>query len=586
MNKNLNFAIQKINILEENDKSFLKVEFYAIAEGLCRNDVIFTLDGMEKSLATFYNKPILAAFNKNTNEFEGHNDLGIRLDIENGVEYIDYDSGLLDGIAEKGIGVIPSESNVRIEEYEGKKWIIFDALIWTKYNYKAVKLLNELNKERVSVEITLTDYKIDDETEVITANEFIFDGVTIIGIPEGIEGAHLKVGQFAQSESFNKYQQALMFAYKENKDKGVNDKPPKDNENDKNISRKGDNQDMKFDFKGMGLNTFREKIENSLRDFTYEDDYGWSCRKYWVADLFPDENIVILEDIEDKKLFKIPFFINDERKVIVEIDKREEVEVGYIATNYGIKVDFESHKVKLEKLNGNKEKEEQMELKFREQFVEKDYTPICKYDKYVLFTKKDEEGKLYKLEFDFIDKCEDEKFDEVFTQLSLFDFVENTKLENETVKKEEFELVKAEKDELEKKFSETQEELNVKNEQLSNVEKELNEQKEKYVTLESELTSVKEKVVETEFARFKLKSEKSIKEIADEFGEGKDAFIKDVFAKIDAKEVTNDDELDNYIGQLLLKQTKEKKNKRSQFGITPPDTISQNDAKSKLIENA
>ena len=70
------------------NKDFLEIEIYAISEGMVGNDCFFTLESMEKSLPTFYNKFILGYFNcfgnvNNFGKFEEHNsDIKIDLDTE------------------------------------------------------------------------------------------------------------------------------------------------------------------------------------------------------------------------------------------------------------------------------------------------------------------------------------------------------------------------------------------------------------------------------------------------------------------------------------------------------------------------
>jgi hypothetical protein len=69
------------------------------------------------------------------------------------------------------------------------------------------------------------------ENDIDIVDTFIFDGVTILGyhkgtknlLQEGIEGAHLKLIEFTNSEKFVKFKEALTFAYNQDVIEEVND---------------------------------------------------------------------------------------------------------------------------------------------------------------------------------------------------------------------------------------------------------------------------------------------------------------------------------------------------------------------------
>jgi hypothetical protein len=169
---------------------------------------------MEKSLVTFKNKPVLGYFNVQNSNFEEHNS-DINMDYETGESFYDYTKNG----SEKPLGLISESDVVEIVELDGKNWIKVTASIWTKYNKQAVENLIKSKRKKVSVEVTIVDYTVnEDETETI--NAFIFDGVTILGnkrgtktlVEEGIEGAHLKLLEFISSDKFTKYKTAMCFA--------------------------------------------------------------------------------------------------------------------------------------------------------------------------------------------------------------------------------------------------------------------------------------------------------------------------------------------------------------------------------------
>lgn len=203
------------------NKDFLEIEIYAISEGMVGNDCFFTLESMEKSLPTFYNKFILGYFNcfgnvNNFGKFEEHNS-DTKIDLDTEEEYPSY----LNYNAEKAMGLIRESDLVEIIPYKGKKWIHLTAAILVKYNREAVKhLLKNTKTQQVSVEISVTKSH-NDEDGVTIIEEFVLDGITLLGTYKnsnieaqaGIQGAHLLIKDFKNSEDYEKEEENLQFAY-------------------------------------------------------------------------------------------------------------------------------------------------------------------------------------------------------------------------------------------------------------------------------------------------------------------------------------------------------------------------------------
>ena len=180
---------------EENDSDFLKVTIMAIAEGKNKNHSIFTLEGMKTNKDSFINKPILCAF-PNQQIGDNHN-FDIVVDPETGEPYQSF----LDKKSERPVGMIPESSNIRIENIDGKNWIVLDGYIWKKYNYELVKDIlkksngwSVRNNKNISVEII-----VDDETTQMSDDGYeIFsnwtgNGITILAdhVDPAIEGANI-----------------------------------------------------------------------------------------------------------------------------------------------------------------------------------------------------------------------------------------------------------------------------------------------------------------------------------------------------------------------------------------------------------
>ena len=202
---------------EENDSDFLKVTIMAIAEGKNKNHSIFTLEGMKTNKDSFINKPILCAF-PNQQIGDNHN-FDIVVDPETGEPYQSF----LDKKSERPVGMIPESSNIRIENIDGKNWIVLDGYIWKKYNYELVKDIlkksngwSVRNNKNISVEIIVDDETTqmsDDGYEVFS--NWTGNGITILAdhVDPAIEGANIsldiKEKNFSKT-NYNEYKKGFM----------------------------------------------------------------------------------------------------------------------------------------------------------------------------------------------------------------------------------------------------------------------------------------------------------------------------------------------------------------------------------------
>ena len=197
-----NFSSSK----EEEDSDFLKVTLMAIAEGKNLNKSIFTLRGMELNKDTFINKPILCAF-PNGQIGDNHN-FEIAIDPETAEPYQTF----LGKKSEKPVGMIPESSNIRIENINGRNWIVLDGYIWKKYNYELVQdILKKSNgwsirnNKNISVEILVDDETLEmseDGYEIL--NNWTGNGITILAdhVNPAIEGANISLDK--KERIFNK----------------------------------------------------------------------------------------------------------------------------------------------------------------------------------------------------------------------------------------------------------------------------------------------------------------------------------------------------------------------------------------------
>lgn len=208
------FYIENKNIryTKINNGDFLRLDIMAIAEGLSANGTYFTLESMKKAIPTFYNKPILAYYNKGKKDVEEHNFM-VSYDMELEEAFSDYDYAS----AEKPVGIIPESATVSIEKIEGKNWIVIKgALIWTEYNHRLIKIIEKNLTKKVSVEIE--DVESHDVNGILTYDIFKLYGITILGddIKEGIPGAKLTTENLVSDEEINRYKKHITYALNEN----------------------------------------------------------------------------------------------------------------------------------------------------------------------------------------------------------------------------------------------------------------------------------------------------------------------------------------------------------------------------------
>lgn len=217
MPKVFSVPVSKIDIEEINNGDFLKLKLYAISDTVNRNGSEFLREGFEESIPTIYNKPILAYFNKSMGDTEEHNS---RVDIDQyGDVFYDYD---YDG-AEKPVGVIPESAEIYVEQVDGKNWVVINpAYVWVEYNKRLIDVIKRQITKKVSVEIEAVDSWEEAGVEKIRVWKFL--GITILGkdrngnlIEEGIEGAHLVLDGYENSNTFNSYKSKFRFAMSSDK---------------------------------------------------------------------------------------------------------------------------------------------------------------------------------------------------------------------------------------------------------------------------------------------------------------------------------------------------------------------------------
>ena len=254
--KVLKFQLDKkdIKIKELLNGEFLEMQMDAISDIYPnRNKSHFTLACLQDLVGTVYNKPILGYFDTAKGimgDFKGHEcPNGLRYDPELDNLYYDYTA---EG-SEIPLGMIRESDTVEVihNDKTNLNWLRFTCVLWTQYNYKAVKsLLRARNgKSKVSVEVEVLESHYDaDGIEIF--DKCNLTGVTILGadVMEGIPDAHLNVLEVLDNALFQKKQKALRYAYSALENYNSNIAVETSNEGDNQVepSQKDSNNEINF----------------------------------------------------------------------------------------------------------------------------------------------------------------------------------------------------------------------------------------------------------------------------------------------------------------------------------------------------
>ena len=235
--KPLTQATGQLKVLQKLNKYEFAVEIALMREGLNNNR--WDYRNIESNFKSFIGQPILIAY-VGAKVGDGHNMRKVQK--PNG----DMVYTFVDGTAERIIGTLSEdESDFRIEERDGNKWIVAKGKIFAFYAREAVEKIIATGAMDVSVETDIYEsQKLADGTEVFT--EWAGLGVTILGddVPPAIPGARIKALK-ALREGFNsmKVQVASMVKAEEDPDDEDGDEDEID-EKDLPEDEKGVNKTM------------------------------------------------------------------------------------------------------------------------------------------------------------------------------------------------------------------------------------------------------------------------------------------------------------------------------------------------------
>lgn len=162
-----------------------KVEVWLLNDGVDRNNERF--ENLEEHRIMFVDTPLLVAY-VGDKIGDGHN-------FEQTVEADgSVSASFLDATAERIVGYFKLDKDIRIEEKDGKKWIVGIGYIWAWYAKQLVEKIKKQGLDGMSISIEALVYQsyMDEDTEVYTQYEIL--GTTILGddVRPAVAEAHIR----------------------------------------------------------------------------------------------------------------------------------------------------------------------------------------------------------------------------------------------------------------------------------------------------------------------------------------------------------------------------------------------------------
>lgn len=167
--------IENFEILPEeySDEQLATVEIYVCHDGNNRHNVPISREALVRAKDTLKNKFLVAGFDGN--DFEGHEP------------------------DEMIVGFFPESSKMKFEKRKGRTYLVAQAIMSKVYAKWAYDIFKEKGNQRdVSMEITVLRGQVDENDNLLTIDEFVFNGVTILGLSHvpACEGSSASIIKF------------------------------------------------------------------------------------------------------------------------------------------------------------------------------------------------------------------------------------------------------------------------------------------------------------------------------------------------------------------------------------------------------
>ena len=180
-----NSFIGKLKVLAEKDGWRQKAELWLLNDITNNND--WRYERLEEHRGLFAKTPILVAY-VGDKIGDGHNFRQINNPDGSVV------ASFMSSTAERIVGFFDDDSDIRIEEKDGKKWIVGIGYIWQWYAQELVAKIKKqgLDGMSISIETLIDEMHKEGSTEVFTKYQIL--GTTILGddVAPAVTGAYIK----------------------------------------------------------------------------------------------------------------------------------------------------------------------------------------------------------------------------------------------------------------------------------------------------------------------------------------------------------------------------------------------------------
>lgn len=179
--------VGRLKVLEAVNRKLYRVEIWALNDRVNRNGWKYI--NLESHLPEFQDIPILTAYLRDGKVIgDGHN-FDMRIDPKTGEQYASFTAA----DAERIVGWIPKDANIRIEPEGDTKWVVVTGYLWTWYARELVeKIAGQGGGMEVSIETLVTKEHRENGYDV--EEQFIVLGVTVLGdgVSPAVAGASIK----------------------------------------------------------------------------------------------------------------------------------------------------------------------------------------------------------------------------------------------------------------------------------------------------------------------------------------------------------------------------------------------------------
>ena len=179
--------VGKLKVMDTANPKIYRVQIMALNSEINRNGWRYI--NLEQHLDEFRDIPILTAYVMGGAVIgDGHN-YNMKRDPKTGEEYASFTAS----DAERIVGWVPKDANIRIENIDGTDWVVVDASIWRWYAKELVDQIAIQGSSWVSIEtLVLEEHKGESGEDV--EEKYLVLGVTILGngVEPAVAGANIR----------------------------------------------------------------------------------------------------------------------------------------------------------------------------------------------------------------------------------------------------------------------------------------------------------------------------------------------------------------------------------------------------------